>query len=299
MGKGGTQASDVVIVVPAFNEAEAVGGVISSLCERLPGIRVLVVDDGSQDATVEVSRRAGAEVICHRRNRGYGASLRTGIRKADREFVLFCDADGQHSVDDVEVLISEAFGFEMVVGVRGRDSHVPLVRRPGKWVLGKFANYLAGEKIPDINSGLRIMRRETILRYLHLMPDGFSFSTTSTFAFLKTRRDVKWIPIKVQRRTGKSTVRQVRHGLETPPDAIPPRAGATGMASGRAEISYGSVHTRKLGVKCGNSGRAAPPLQGIDGIADHPCRRPEIAAVELWRRCFDQGGCRTITHRFR
>ncbi len=207
--------AQVSIIIPAFNEAEGIRAVIVSILETLPKAEVLVVDDGSTDGTAEIARAAGARVLRHRSNKGYGASLRTAVRKSKREWVLCCDADGQHTVDDVARVIEAGGGYDMVVGARGKDSHAPWLRRPGKWVLRSFANYLAGEKIPDLNSGLRMMKRSIIKRYLHLMPTGFSFSTTSTFAFLKTQREVRWIPIKVQKRVGTSTVRQLKHGPQT------------------------------------------------------------------------------------
>ena len=118
-------------------------------------------------------------------------------------------------MEDVGRIIEACDGQDMVVGVRGKDTHAPLFRRPGKLVLANFANYLAGEKIPDLNSGLRMIRREVLLKYLHLMPQGFSFSTTTTFAVIKTNRRVKWKPITVTQRVGTSTVRQWKHGPQT------------------------------------------------------------------------------------
>jgi len=205
----------VSIIIPAFNEAGAIGPVIERLRTRLPEVELLVVDDGSSDATAAIAEAAGAKVISHSRNRGYGGALRTGTLQATREYVLFCDSDGQHSAEDVSRIIEAGDGCDMVVGARTQASHVPLSRRPGKFVLRRFADYLAGEKIPDMNSGLRMIRRDVLLKYLHLMPAGFSFSTTSTFAMLKTNRKIKWIPITVVERVGKSTVSQLKHGPQT------------------------------------------------------------------------------------
>ena len=205
----------VTVVVPALNEAEAIAGVVSSLVARYPDYEVLVVDDGSTDGTGEIAARAGARVVRHDWNKGYGAALRTGCREARADIVCFFDADGQHHAEDIERLVREVGPYDMVVGARTRDSHVPLSRRPGKWVLRVFADALAGTKIPDLNSGLRAFKREVILKYLHLMPSGFSFSTTSTFAMLKSGRPVKWVPITVEKRVGTSSVSQFRHGLQT------------------------------------------------------------------------------------
>jgi glycosyltransferase involved in cell wall biosynthesis len=207
--------SAVSIVIPAFNEEQGLGAVLDGLRSSFPDAEILVVDDGSTDATATVASARGVRVIRHEQNRGYGASLKSGTRHATKEFVLFCDADGQHTPTDVGRLIAVAGQYDMVVGARGADSHQPLSRRPGKLVLRWFANLLAGIKIPDLNSGLRLFHRETLLRYLHLMPEGFSFSTTSTFAMLKSNRRVAWLPITVKRRVGTSTVRQLRHGPQT------------------------------------------------------------------------------------
>ena len=209
------QADQVSIVIPALNEAAAIGPVIEQLRARFPESELIVIDDGSKDATAQIAEKAGARVIRHPRNRGYGAALRTGTTQATRDYVLFCDSDGQHSADDVGRIMEAGDDCDMVVGARTQVSHVPMSRRPGKFILAKFADYLAGEKIPDLNSGLRMIRREILIKYLHLMPHGFSFSTTSTFAFLKTNRHIKWVPITVAERVGKSTVRQWKHGPQT------------------------------------------------------------------------------------
>ena len=209
------EARNVTIVIPALNEETAVGEVVQTLIVRFPEAELIVVNDGSEDATGEVARRAGAKVIDHDRTKGYGAGLRSGVLAASRDFVLFCDADGQHSAEDVGRIIEACDGKGMVVGARNRKSHAPLIRRPGKALLRLFADFLAGEKIPDFNSGLRIVERKVLLRYLHLMPQGFSFSTTSTFALLKTNHPIKWIPITVSERKGASAVRQWKHGPQT------------------------------------------------------------------------------------
>jgi glycosyltransferase involved in cell wall biosynthesis len=205
-------SGEISIIIPALNEAAVVGDVVASVSSILPEAEVVVVNDGSVDATAQAAEAAGARVISHDRTMGYGAALRTGIEGTVREYVLFCDADGQHTAADVLRVAEAAGAADMVVGTRDRASHVQLNRRLGKWVLRRFADFLAGERIPDLNSGLRIIRRSVILRYLHLMPRGFSFSTTSTFALLKGGYRIRWIPITVQQRTGVSTVRQWKHG---------------------------------------------------------------------------------------
>jgi len=206
---------NITIIVPALNEAQSVFGVIDSLKKYLLGAEVIVVDDGSRDNTALKAQQAGAIVVSHKRNRGYGFSLKTGVKMSTRKYVLFCDADGQHSVEDVKKIIDSEDNFDMVVGARDGNSHAVWERVLGKSILSCFANFLLGEKIPDFNSGLRLVKKDILLKYFHLFPDGFSMSTTMTFAFIKSGYDIKWVPISSQKRKGKSSVSQVRHGFQT------------------------------------------------------------------------------------
>ena len=207
----------VAVIMPAYNEAGAIGQVLEELVPIATdeGWEVIVVDDGSDDGTVDIAEKKGATVLRHTQNRGYGASLKTAIMATDSDIVVFMDSDGQHDHKDIFRLLEEIDANDMVVGARTKDSHTDFQRRPGKRVLKWFGNYLAKEKIPDLNSGFRAFKREAILAYLHLMPEGFSFSTTSTFAMLKGGHNIKWIPITTSKRTGTSTVKQLKHGPET------------------------------------------------------------------------------------
>ena len=207
----------ISIIMPAYNEADAIGEVLDKLVPMANenGWEVIVVDDGSSDNTGDIAGTHGAKVLTHLSNRGYGASLSTGIRTTDADIVVFIDSDGQQDQNDIPRLLEHIGQYDMVAGARTKDSHIDLHRRPGKKILKWFANYLAKEKIPDINSGFRAFKRVVLLRYLHLMPKGFSFSTTSTFAMLKGDHQIKWIPIRTTRRIGTSTVKQLKHGPET------------------------------------------------------------------------------------
>lgn len=204
--------SNVSIVVPAYNEGPVIGAVVKALREAMPQAELIVVNDGSTDDTPAQAQAAGATVISHEMQGGYGWALRTGTLAASRDYVLFCDGDGQHSVEDVARLIAECDGYDMVVGARGADSHVPRRRLLGKFIMQRFARYMAKQDIPDINSGLRVFKRESLRKVLYLMPTGFSFSTTSSFAMIKANRRIKYVPIKTGPRVGKSTVRQLRDG---------------------------------------------------------------------------------------
>ncbi|MCB0014005.1 MAG: glycosyltransferase family 2 protein, partial [Anaerolineales bacterium] len=206
----------VTVIIPAFNEAASISTVVSDLVgAALPFIaEIIVIDDGSSDETGRLAEIAGARLVRHRQNRGYGAALKSGIRAAQTEFVLTYDADGQHRPDQLAALWTAHEAADMVVGARQALLHSPLWRMPGKWLLNLMANYLMRRRIPDLNSGLRLMRREVISRYLHLCPNGFSFSTTSTLALLSRGYDVLFTPITVAPRTGRSTV-SLRAGLDT------------------------------------------------------------------------------------
>ncbi|WP_320045041.1 glycosyltransferase family 2 protein [uncultured Desulfobacter sp.] len=202
----------ISIIVPAYNEEEAIFNVVSELNEKFPDYELIVVDDGSIDRTCELAKKAGAKVIKHSKNWGYGASLKTGILNAAGEYVVTCDADGQHRVADIKLLLNDYEEYDAIIGIRNNDSHAPLLRKPGKFVLKCFFNYLTGEKIEDFNCGLRVFKKSVITKYLHLTCDQFSFSTTSMFALLKMKRRIKCMPIKVKKRIGKSSVRQIKHG---------------------------------------------------------------------------------------
>lgn len=198
----------LTIVIPAFNEERAIGKVLESVKARCSDFvrEIIVVDDGSSDATNVIAEKAGAYVIRHKKNMGYGASLKTGIRYAQTEFVLTMDSDGQHRAEDVLRLWEIADGNDMVVGQRANLIHSPLWRMPGKWLLWLMTSYLTRCRIPDLNSGFRLFRRDAVLKYLHLCPSGFSFSTTITMALLSQGYAVKYVPIQIKKRIGKSMV---------------------------------------------------------------------------------------------
>lgn len=200
----------VSIVIPAYQESEAIGEVVSAVLKVVANLgcenEVIVVDDGSSDRTGDAARKAGANVLTHPYNKGYGASLKTGIRFASNRTVIFLDADGQHDPNDIQRLLAERKNFDMVVGARKGTAGSPLWRKPGKVLLKWLVNSLTGNNIPDFNSGYRALDREMALRFLPIMPDGFSFSTTSTIAAFKGGFLVQYIPIQVAKRIGTSTV---------------------------------------------------------------------------------------------
>jgi len=207
-------SKQISVVLAAYNEEAAIGDVLQALQTRFNEQEIIVVDDGSTDHTAEIAESAGVKVIRHPYNKGYGAALKTGIRAASGDIILTMDADGQHEANDLLELFYSMDRFDMAVGQRTQRFHSQLWRMPGKWFLTFLAEYLTRQEIPDLNSGMRAFRRKVILKYLHLCPDGFSFSTTSTLIFLNRGYNVKYVPIHVNVREGQSTV-SVTTGFDT------------------------------------------------------------------------------------
>lgn len=202
----------VSVVIPAFNEEGHVAEQVRRLHDELEAsgwtFELIVVDDGSDDDTASAAASTGARVLRHTENLGYGAALKRGIDAARHDWILIIDADGTYPVESVPDLLREAEGRDMVVGARtGERVEVPLVRRPAKWFLRRLAGYLAGRRLPDLNSGLRLMRRSLVERYRHLLPDGFSFTTTITLAATCNGHPVAYVPIDYRSRMGVSKIR--------------------------------------------------------------------------------------------
>jgi len=204
----------VSIVIPAFNEAAAIADVIRGLQGAAKWCEILVVDDGSSDATAETAAGAGARVIRHPYNKGNGAAVKSGIRAAVGEFVMIIDGDGQHNPQDALRLASRLGEYDLVVGARSTDTHAGSGRRLGNALLNRLATYLTEREIPDLTSGFRAARRDCLREFLHLLPNGFSTPTTTTLAFIKAGYNVAFEPIAARERLGTSKIRFSRDGLK-------------------------------------------------------------------------------------
>ena len=207
-------AALVSIVIPAFEEAAAVGTVVQRLRAAARWREVLVVDDGSTDETAAVAAAAGARVIRHPYNKGNGAAVKTAIRAAAGEYVLIVDADGQHSASDALRLVGFLGEYDLVVGARAGSGQASAARHLGNRALNWLASYLTGRPIPDLTSGLRAARTSGLREFLHLLPNGFSTPTTTTLSFIKAGYSVHFEPIHVAQRLGRSKIRFVSDGAK-------------------------------------------------------------------------------------
>jgi glycosyltransferase involved in cell wall biosynthesis len=208
----------ISVIVPAYDEEATVAAEVESIRRALScdGIvhEILVVDDGSKDRTAQQAVQARARVLRHPENRGYGAAIKTGIVAAKHDTIVIIDADGTYPADQIPALVSELETADMVVGARrGPQVHIPLIRRPAKWLLGKLASRIAGQPIPDLNSGLRVFRRECMKQYFPILSNRFSFTTTGTLALLADDYRIVYHPINYYRRSGQSKIHP-RHFMD-------------------------------------------------------------------------------------
>jgi len=206
----------VSVVIPAYNEAHGIAQVVERIRTVLPHAEIVVVDDCSQDETARVAQAAGARVIRHPINRGNGAAVKTGIRRAHGEVVLLMDADGQMDPRFIpDLLAGIAAGYDMVVGARTRETQGDsLVRRWGNRALDMLGSYLVETEVRDLTSGYRAIRREVIMEFINLLPNRYSYPTTSTLALLKAGYNVGYVPVTGQRRQGgRSGQKLLRNGI--------------------------------------------------------------------------------------
>lgn len=210
----------ISIVIPAYNEAASIANVVESVkgfmhSEKIE-YEIIIVDDCSTDNTAAVAKKSGVTVVSHPVNRGYGASLASGLERAKYEHVLITDADETYPVGEMRKLLPFIDDFDMVVGARqGRHYHGSLVKRFSRIIFYLLLGYVTGEKVPDANSGLRIFKKDVVMQFEDDFCSGFSFTTTITLVLLSNNYLIKFVPIDYMSRTGKSKVRHLRDTART------------------------------------------------------------------------------------
>lgn len=202
------------IVIPAKNEGSAIGAVVAKAREQYADAEIIVVDDGSTDDTASIAEAAGATVISHPESLGNGAAVKTGARAASGEIIAFMDGDGQHDAAELGPLLERLDeGYDMAIGARGTGSHANVGRLFANGLYNGIASIMSGRKILDLTSGFRAVRAEKFKQFLYLLPNGFSYPTTITMAFLRSGYPVKFEPITAAKRVGKSHIRPIRDGV--------------------------------------------------------------------------------------
>ena len=214
--------AEFAVIVPCYNEEAIIRETVAELRRVFAGTRsweLVVVNDGSSDRSRQILDELAREVpelevVHHERNRGYGAALKTGIRRASADLIVITDADGTYPNERLPELLEIAKDADMVVGARtAADVQYPLIRKIPKLFLRRYASWLAGETIPDINSGMRVFRKSVAERFFKILPDTFSFTITITLSMLTNRYDVRFIPIGYKTRVGKSKIKPIRDTL--------------------------------------------------------------------------------------
>lgn len=205
----------ISVILPAKNEAEGLRRTLPALARVLPEAEIIVVDDGSTDETAEVAKAAGARVLSSPYSMGNGAAIKRGARAAQGEVLVFMDADGQHDPELIPVLLERlSKGYEMVVGARDGEGQASVGRSLANGFYNRLASWMTGHRILDLTSGFRVVRAERFREFLHLLPNGFSYPTTSTMAFFRSAYAVDYVPVKVEKRVGNAShIKPVRDGL--------------------------------------------------------------------------------------
>lgn len=207
----------VSIVLPAFNEEKGLNTLLPELKRLYPAYEILVIDDGSTDSSKEICNRNKVNTISHPYRMGNGAAIKTGARHAQGDIILFMDADGQHDPKDIYFLIEKLLNenFDMVVGARILSTHSSPMKRAGNWFYNRFASVMTGHSIQDLTSGYRVVKADVFRKFLYLLPNGFSYPTTSTMAFFRSAHPVGYISIHAgERQKGtNSNIKVLKDGL--------------------------------------------------------------------------------------
>lgn len=203
----------ISIILPAKNESAAIGATVSSIRQHYPDAELIVVNDGSTDNTAAVAEEAGARVIHHPYSKGNGAAIKSGARAARGEILVFMDADGQHDPADISRLLSKLEqGHDMVVGARQKGSQASMGRGLANGLYNRLASWMTGHRVEDLTSGFRAVRADKFREFLYLLPNGFSYPTTSTMAFFRAGYSVAYVSIHAAKRIGKSHIRLLHDG---------------------------------------------------------------------------------------
>lgn len=206
--------SDVSIIIPVYNESETIKGVIEKIKEIDHDFEIIVINDGSTDKTGEILKELGVIVYNHPYNMGNGSSIKSGIRIASGDVLVFMDGDGQHNPEDIVKMIEHFPEYDMVVGARSRKSQVSLFRGAGNRMLNWLAGYVAKFRVQDLTSGFRAVKAEIAHNLLYLLPNTYSYPTTMTLGVLRSGRSLKYLPIGVKKRqNGKSNISIFRDGV--------------------------------------------------------------------------------------
>jgi glycosyltransferase involved in cell wall biosynthesis len=204
----------ISVVIPAKNEGAVIGALVSRLVASQVASEIIVVDDGSSDDTATVAKAAGAMVVAHPYSKGNGAAIKSGARAANGEVIVFMDGDGQHNPDDIQRLVTKLDqGYDMVVGARQKGSQASVGRDLANRFYNRLASYMSGHPVADLTSGFRVVRAEKFREFLYLLPNGFSYPTTSTMAFFRSGYAVAYEPIDAAKRVGKSHIRLLHDGM--------------------------------------------------------------------------------------
>jgi len=205
---------ELSIVIPAKNEEAALITLLPKLRAAVPDAEIIVVDDGSTDGTAQICEASGVKRVAHPYSKGNGAAIKSGVRKASRPWVLCMDADGQHDPEHIAALVKTAHqGYDMVVGARSHQSQATQARGLANAIYNRLASYMVGRPVADLTSGFRIFKRKKFLRFINLLPNGFSYPTTITMAFFRAGYSVHYIPIEAKQRVGTSHIHLLKDGI--------------------------------------------------------------------------------------